>query len=95
MLSPLSSLLGSHVQVHVLFDCRQTWDKLSSSSNVHVVNQNCNIDPFHTENILRKEDKSKTTLRQFMVLKKLPLGYLVSSDSDQYFAIEEFDLISW
>lgn len=94
MLSPLIFLLGSHVQVHVLFDCRQTCDKLSSSSNVHVVVQNCSIVPFYAENILGKEDRSKTTLMQFMVLKKSPLGHLFSSYSYQYFAIEEFDLIS-
>lgn len=67
----------------------------NNSSNVHVVNQNCSVVPFHTENVLRKEDQSKITLRQLLVLKKSPVGHLVSSDSDQYFVIEEIDLISW
>lgn len=67
----------------------------NNSSNVHVVSQNCSVVPFHTENVLRKEDQSKITLRQLLVLKKVPVGHLVSSDSDQYFVIEEIDLISW
>lgn len=45
----------------------------NNSSNVHVVSQNCSVVPFHTENVLRKEDQSKITLRQLLVLKKSPL----------------------